>query len=747
MTMQAQHYKNESYSPRSTAQSVFHLVSKSLVYGVRNVVSAIPNTVSRLRSDYRALPQSPLPRFRRELPVGNRRKLAFLASISVIVIVYLSGFAHYSYSRFAGNQERQDYEWERNDVAMLLGSGYPLGKIISAYEWSTFVFGSKPIPAPPPEPPGTTVNDVIPASGWLNCDAAKDLAQSLPEVTFIALEEALEYGDENEDLSWLDTWISQGRIDLDGPKPQTPVLDVVYTWVNGSSEAFREAKHAVEKTSRLAKIPGYIKDTLNRHQDWDELKYSVRSIERFFERDENGSVRSPNPLGSMTIISTEHSDIVGIPQTPLWLNTSHPDAPEIITQESLITPILEETCALETFSSCSVEARLDRLTSENDKFLSLSDDMLLSNQHSAADIYSPLYGLPFTFEYAWQHFIIDFPPAFGSIEYKHGEYPYLYLSAYLLYVRFGWELRSYNKHTVHSMSRSILRELRSTFPSAFETSSAQRFRGESPSIHLWFLFYWYVIERHRESLLWSYLYGKLQDDETGTIDIDDLRSRLVRIDTSTNFTRTSMLPDAIAESYKNASVEPNRASRALWSSADGPVWLSVEDERDLAKRFDDKLMAKEPFEEPRRLKPCEFMPECYEFTELSAGRVTTDLVFEKWRRTERSCGDCMINALLRESGPTGLGAFLPEEPKKRSIALRALHRYSHTVSRVDARYGMMESVKVVEDLTKEWIDQKPGEVCFNDHFNSEDPAEIAVFAEKAKGFFETYYPGKSKWEL
>ncbi|KAK6535760.1 Xanthine phosphoribosyltransferase 1 [Arthrobotrys megalospora] len=711
---------------------------ESLKYRYQQIVSILPTNIT-LNSGYIPVPRS--LHIAEASPSGSYKKLVLLIVLSAWgLIMAMCGI--YGFDGLDPFRSRT-ITWGRNEVSMFLGPEYPLGKIISSSEWSTFKFGSKLIPAPPPAPDGTMVKKVEPPSDWLNCDAAKKFTKSLPEVTFVPFEEALNENGEGQDIAWLNEWITKGALKDSTMEAKSHPIDVVYTWVNGSSAAFQEAKKAVEAGSRLMSIPDYVLDTLNRHRDWDELRYSVRSVETFLEKNEDGEVRSPKVLGKISIITTQHSDGPEEYQTPLWLNTSHPEAPEIIPQESLVSPMVAGTCANETFSSCAVEARLDRLQSDNDKTMILSDDMFLSNQHSAADIYSPLYGLPFVFEYTWPHFTIDYPPAFGSLEFRFGEHPYLYLCAYLLHVRFGWEYRSYNKHTVHSLSRSILRELRSTFPSAFELSSAQRFRGESPAIHLWFLFDWYVIERHREVLIWSYLFGKLQGEESKTLNVMDLDDRLSAINTTGEFTRTSLVSENVKTAYKNANIEPNIASQLMWSSADGPVWISAEYERDLSERID----VNRTLDEPRYLAPCEMKPECFYFPDHKTHEVPTELIFDKWRRTERSCGDCMINAILRESGPMGLSAFLPEEPKKRSIVLRSLYRYSHSFSRVDARYGMMENPENAKALTQEWINQRPGEVCFNDHFFSEEPDQIDRFAETAKEFFETYFPEKSKWEL
>ncbi|EGX45309.1 hypothetical protein AOL_s00170g16 [Orbilia oligospora ATCC 24927] len=737
---------NESSGWSSSSAGVkgyVQLFCRSLRHQSQQAVNFLFNINTRFRSGY-----TPIPRSLHITPEGSSftsyRKLIFVIFLSAWgLVVGMCGI--YAYDGL--DILPRGMIWGRKEVSMFLGPGYPVGNIISSSEWSTFHFGKVEIPAPPPEPPGSTVKRVQPPTDWLNCEAAKNFAKSLPEVTFVPFEEALEHNGEGQEVSWLNEWLTDGQLNNSDMKAKSHPIDVIYTWVNGTSPAFHKAKQSVEEGSRLMDIPDYRSDTLNRHRDWDELRYSVRSIENFLEKKETGELRIPRVLGKVSIITTQHSDGPQKVQTPLWLNMSHPEAPEIIPQEGLVSPMLAGTCATETFSSCAVEARLDRIESDNDKVMILSDDMFLSNQHSSADIYSPLYGLPFVFEYAWPHYTIDYPPAFGSLEFRFGEHPYLYFCAYLLHVRFGWEYRSYNKHTVHSLSRTIMRELRSTFPSAFELSSAQRFRGESPSIHLWFLFDWYVIERHREALIWSYLFGKLQEDGSTTISLKTLHGELSEIDTSTDFSRDSLVSEKVKSAYEKADIEPNIASKFLWSSADGPVWLSAENERDLAKRVDDALLHDRTFDETRKLAPCEIKPECFIFPGIKSENIPTELIFDKWRRTDRACGDCMINALLRKSGPLGFSAFLSTEPRRRSISLQSIYRYSHTFSRVDARYGMMENPDTVKSLTEEWIAQRPAEVCFNDHFFSEEPSEVQRFAEAAKGFFEKYFPNKNKWEL
>ncbi|KAJ6260087.1 hypothetical protein Dda_5733 [Drechslerella dactyloides] len=132
---------------------------------------------------------------------GKGRRHILLALYSLCGIILLYSFISIDGKTLLNLSEPfDDTGWDRDKVIKLLGSEYFLGEIVSGHEWSTFEFGSKTIPTPPPEPPGAFVIDVIPPSEWLNCPAAQDLVRLLPEVTFVSIAEALTHNLDDQDL-------------------------------------------------------------------------------------------------------------------------------------------------------------------------------------------------------------------------------------------------------------------------------------------------------------------------------------------------------------------------------------------------------------------------------------------------------------------------------------------------------------------------------------------------------------------
>lgn len=119
-------------------------------------------------------------------------------------------------------------------------------------------------------------------------------------------------------------------------------LDVVYTWVNGSDERFLTSLYTFAPSRDKA-----------RYDDKNELKYSMRSLEKFAPW-------------------VHHIYIVTNGQIPCWLNLDNP-------RVSVIqhTDISEEETLLPTFSSASIETFIHRIPGLSKNFLYLNDDIFL----------------------------------------------------------------------------------------------------------------------------------------------------------------------------------------------------------------------------------------------------------------------------------------------------------------------------------------------------------------------------------
>lgn len=114
----------------------------------------------------------------------------------------------------------------------------------------------------------------------------------------------------------------------------------------------------------------------NRFEDNNELKYSLRSVEKYA------------PWIRNVYIVTNG-------QVPNWLNTSHPRI-KLVNHSD----IFEDKSHLPTFSSNAIESNLHRIKGLSEKFLYFNDDVLLGREIYLDDFYTESRG--FKFHLAWQ---------------------------------------------------------------------------------------------------------------------------------------------------------------------------------------------------------------------------------------------------------------------------------------------------------------------------------------------------------
>ena len=138
-------------------------------------------------------------------------------------------------------------------------------------------------------------------------------------------------------------------------------IDVVYLWVDGNDPLWRAKKEAFEQG--VLCVTG---EALNkaRFVDNDELKYSLRSIERYASW-------------------VRHIYIVTDGQVPSWLDLTNSrisivDHTEIMPRE-----------ALPSFSSTSIEWCIDNIPGLSEYFLLANDDTFIGREVSPTDFYTP----------------------------------------------------------------------------------------------------------------------------------------------------------------------------------------------------------------------------------------------------------------------------------------------------------------------------------------------------------------------
>lgn len=142
-----------------------------------------------------------------------------------------------------------------------------------------------------------------------------------------------------------------------------PQIDAVYTWVNGSDPEWLKQMLSYRNQSE-------VNDVMNssispsRFRDNDELKYSLRSLEKFA------------PWIHKVFIVTNG-------QVPSWLDVNNPKV-EIVTHAQ----IFRNPNDLPTFSSAAIEMNLHHIPGLSDYFVYFNDDVFLGRPIYPYDFYT-----------------------------------------------------------------------------------------------------------------------------------------------------------------------------------------------------------------------------------------------------------------------------------------------------------------------------------------------------------------------
>ena len=284
-------------------------------------------------------------------------------------------------------------------------------------------------------------------------------------------------------------------------------IDVVYTWVNGSDPKFQSsliyeiALLGEKKLSGEAAIAA-------RFYDWNTMKYSIRSVEKFA------------PF-------TRHLYIVTNGQVPHWLNTTNPKV-HLVTHEE----IFPNKTHLPTFNSNAIEHHLHRIKGLCDKFLYFNDDVFLSSNISKDDF---LYGVDGQWIYtdfkvqdccpgcpidktgngmcnlACNNTFCNFDGndcnytkrnmSFEISKSNNGAWMSSLASANgILSEKFGVAKRYYISHTPHFLDKHILTNYTKFFAKYIGETSASKFR-EGSNVPLAFGYFNFIMSKHSQGQL------------------------------------------------------------------------------------------------------------------------------------------------------------------------------------------------------------------------------------------------------
>jgi len=135
------------------------------------------------------------------------------------------------------------------------------------------------------------------------------------------------------------------------------------TGVNGSEETFQKTKRPYELNSVLNDPEGKWINThgMNRYRDWDELRYSLRSVEKYASQFRNKI---------QIVVNSVQGSETG-KQVPTWLNDDDvtKEVVQVLAQEDFFD--LEKHVCLPTFNSLTIENQLFNTPSDTDYVRSL----------------------------------------------------------------------------------------------------------------------------------------------------------------------------------------------------------------------------------------------------------------------------------------------------------------------------------------------------------------------------------------
>ncbi|KAG9295332.1 hypothetical protein G9A89_013361 [Geosiphon pyriformis] len=604
-----------------------------------------------------------------------------------------------------------------------------------------------------------------------------------------------------ENVTYLSSWIINGTYPIKY-SPNEIIFDILYTWVNGSETRHQELRGFYEKSSpafNLTLRPSIIpwwksssKDKIKtlqserayknnkRYRDFDELRYSIRSVERnlgeFFKKIWIVSMDfEKEPVGqeeNLKIVSQNGNWREG--QVPQWLNLSwiYPKTGEKRVEMTHHTNIFKNnTNSLPTFNSLAIETQLKNIDGLSDMVIYFNDDLFLLSKLSPADFWTPMYGYVFHTE---SHLMVK--PDFESryIPSRNTEWYALEYTNSLLSQRFGIRHRAYVSHSTHVLSALILEEISSEWPQEFSKTASHRFRDEGPDVHTMFLFTHYVMEKHRETLLKSFFYYRMDTNQNGYLEWEEREKIIALIG---NQTVTGVIRRTLRDSkkvFKRSGIKYSGKTRYSWSAMDGyPYHVTVE--KGIFMDYEKAFFKPDNNSPEARECTLEFA-DCFgsEFNDPNVERVEIDRVFKNVAFKKLECGDCLIHRLVGLSGKRGLKAFLPPEntiikPKNhsdsynwlvknetsidkssnqlRNHAISQLLRYTYTIGYTNFEFKTLKFSSDIDRILYSLQDEKPSVLCLNDDIETYSEEKIKRIRHQVKGFLEDTFPWENEYEV
>ncbi|QRV88871.1 exopolysaccharide phosphotransferase [Ceratobasidium sp. AG-Ba] len=451
-----------------------------------------------------------------------------------------------------------------------------------------------------------------------------------------------------------------------------PLLDIVWTWANGSDPLHHRARRMAEMSElrfielpRGAKKVGAEEKLFREH---DELRHSIRSVQDHFGRSSKWYhiLASDFPFPACNS-STAQGMRLG--QVPQWLDlgqTSWSDngvSLNLVHHSEFMSDYRQTT-----FSSLGIESQFANLNVSDVFVHHQNDDVFFMAPLTSWDFYTYAYGPVLRMQSD-----LMVPPTNRETRKANGEWQTLQYSNKLLGDRFGQRYRPYTTHEAKTLVKSMVDEVTITWHSQLHQTGQQPFRlnPDVEDAYLPFLATHWTVERHREALLWSWVVARIggDDDEWGPAQSEQAWRELGGAPKSDSVdvrraARTTLYEDRVMGTLDSTGDATIGRSQYAYVSRDGYPYTSL-------GRFGWKTW---PVFQPSRNQDQPGMysdpaarctisrTECLDVHDSrirGASGIFKQIAFDVSR-----CGDCIVTALVAASGPLGFSAFLPEQDRK-----------------------------------------------------------------------------------
>lgn len=262
----------------------------------------------------------------------------------------------------------------------------------------------------------------------------------------------------------------------------------------------------------------------------------------------------------------------------------------------------------------------------------------------------------------------------------------------------------------------------------------------------------YLMERHREVLLESYLVHRADINGDGVLDLEERQVVFDQIQGALKrkFARKTLEDQANA--MKTANLPQVKVSKPIWSSADGyPFALTTPSNPVTEENLKDPNPPMFGIEDvPHNRAPSfDFAAMCLttEFVSESLANISVDTrrLFQLMSRDYPYCGDTLL-AILIPSSPSGLHHLLPSPSHPKYFELtHQLHKYAYTISETSSEFMMVKSAELLAKGFNRAIRTLRytglAQICVNDDVDSPDQKVANKMDRMLRGILQGYFGG------